>query len=349
MLFRTGLLSIAVSFTLPVLARPKIDVIVMKNGDRFTCEIKKLEKGVLYGSFDYIDGTVSLDWSKVARVESTQLFAVQTSGGLVYTGSLKTPATPADEPVKIDVVEPDNKEVPLVRSEVVDMQQTAQTFWKNFSGSLGSGLIYSRGNNTTQYNLTSDLAYRRPRWAVTANYSSSLSASSGAATSTRNQEYFQGLKLLQRSNWFVTGLASFLQSSQQGIQLQSSVGGGFGRFLTNTNRSQIAVMGGVAWQGTTYTGNYATLGQQNLAAGMAGASVQVFKFKVTTLNLTATVFPALTQPGRVQTNINSAYKIQIINNLWWNFTFYGNWDNRPPTGLSGSDYGASSGITYSFP
>jgi hypothetical protein len=343
---RTLLLLTAIVFAVPALARPKIDVIVMKNGDRFTCEIKKLEKGVLYASFDYIDGTTSLQWSKVARVESTQLFAVQTAGGDVYTGELKTPETTGGEAVKIDVVEPDSKEIPLPRAEVVQIQQTAESFWKNFNGSLSSGLMYTRGNNSTQYNLTSELAYRKPRWAVLGNYSSSLSSSSGSTASTRNQEYFQGLKLLNRSNWFYTGLASFLQSSQQGIQLQSSIGGGLGRFITNTNRSQISILGGLAWQGTTYEG---TSAPQKLIASMAGASVQVFKFKVTSLNLTVSVFPALSQPGRVQSNLNSSYKIQIINNLWWNFTVYGNWDNRPPAGLSGSDYGASSGITYSFP
>jgi hypothetical protein len=46
-----------------------------------TCEIKGLDAGVLYVSFDYIDGTTSVDWSKVARLESQQLFIVKTENG----------------------------------------------------------------------------------------------------------------------------------------------------------------------------------------------------------------------------------------------------------------------------
>ena len=46
-------------FTIPLFARDKTDVLVMKNGDRMTCQIKGLEAGVLYVSFDYIDGTAS--------------------------------------------------------------------------------------------------------------------------------------------------------------------------------------------------------------------------------------------------------------------------------------------------
>ena len=76
---------------LPLLARDKTDVLVMKNGDHMTCEVKGLTQGILYVSFDYIDGTTSVDWSKVLRVESSQLFVVKTAGGEVYSGTLERP------------------------------------------------------------------------------------------------------------------------------------------------------------------------------------------------------------------------------------------------------------------
>src|SRR6187455_3419500 len=71
-------------------ARPQTDVIVMANGDRFTCEIKKLERGVLYASFEYVDGTVSIQWSKVARVETNQLFLTHTQDGSRKLATEKT-------------------------------------------------------------------------------------------------------------------------------------------------------------------------------------------------------------------------------------------------------------------
>ena len=61
----------ALLLTTPVLAREKTDVLVMRNGDRMTCEIKGVSAGVLYVSFDYIDGTAAVDWSKLARVGKT--------------------------------------------------------------------------------------------------------------------------------------------------------------------------------------------------------------------------------------------------------------------------------------
>jgi hypothetical protein len=47
------------------------DTVIMKNGDRLTGEVKKLEQGVLYIETDYFSGSVGVDWLQVEKVEST--------------------------------------------------------------------------------------------------------------------------------------------------------------------------------------------------------------------------------------------------------------------------------------
>ena len=64
--FRHLILAFLFTLTVPLFARDKTDRLIMKNGDSLTCEIKGLEAGILYVSIDYIDGTASVDWSKVA-------------------------------------------------------------------------------------------------------------------------------------------------------------------------------------------------------------------------------------------------------------------------------------------
>src|SRR5271167_1027627 len=73
-------------------ARPRKDVLQFTNGDRVTCEIIKLEKGYLYVKLEYADGTVAMDWSKIARLESPQSFVVADKDGKRYTGSLRSEA-----------------------------------------------------------------------------------------------------------------------------------------------------------------------------------------------------------------------------------------------------------------
>jgi hypothetical protein len=338
----------ALVLTTPLFARENTDVLVMKNGDRMTCQIKGLDAGVLYVSFDYIDGTTSVQWSKVARLESKQLFIVKTEDGSVYTGSLNTPETPVGQPVKIQIVESPEKEVMLDSPHIVGITETSEKFWQRFNGQLNFGVIYSKGNSSTQYNFGSQAEYLRERWSAQGSLSSTLSSSSGVSASTRNLLDLGSSRLLPWNKYFYAGLGSFLQSSAQGITLQTTIGGGLGRYFKNTNQSKISVLGGIAWQSTKYQPSVVPLGTQNLAAAVIAANFSFFRFSKTNLTATATLLPDLTQPGRVQFNTNTTYYVKLIGNLSWNLSFYGNWDNRPPAGFSGSDYGSSSGLSWTF-
>jgi hypothetical protein len=343
--FLTSALALAAT---PLFARTNTDVLVMKNGDRMTCQVKGLDEGVLYVSFDYIDGTTSVQWSKVARLQSNQLFIVKTEDGSVYTGKLNTPETPVGQPVKIKIVESAEKEVVLDSPKIVGMSETSEKFWQRFNGQLNFGVIYSKGNESTQYSLGSQAEYLRERWSAQASFSSTLSSSSGTSASARNLLDLSGSHLLPWNNYFYSGLGSFLQSSAQGITLQTTIGGGVGRYLKNTNQSRISVLAGLAWQGTNYQPSIIPVGNQNLAAAVISADVNLFRFSKTNLSVTATLFPALSQPGRVRFNTNATYYVKLISNLSWNVSFYGNWDNQPPSGFSGSDYGSSSGLSWTF-
>jgi len=348
MSIRVLFLSVALLLATPLLAGDKTDVMVMKNGDRMTCQIKGLDGGVLYVSFDYIDGTASVDWAKVARVESKQLFIVKTQDGSMYTGTLRTAEMPADRPVKIQVVEAPEKASEIDRSEIVQMVQTSENFWRRFNGGVSWGIIYSKGNQSTQYNLGSQAAYVRERWSAKGDLSSNLSSSTGTNASTRNSLNLSALRLLPWNNWFYSGLGTFLQSSEQGINLQSTLGGGIGRYVKNTNQATVSLLGGVAWQQTVYKPSIVPLGSQNVASALIGADVRLFKFSKTNLTASALVLPALSQPGRFRFDTNATYYVKLFSNLSWNLSFYGNWDTQPPPGFSGSDYGTSSGLSWTF-
>jgi len=82
------ILGAALLLAAPLIARDHTDLIVMFNGDRITGEIKGLNPGVLRVDLDYVDGAISVQWSKVKHVESTQLFILQAQDGSFYTGTL---------------------------------------------------------------------------------------------------------------------------------------------------------------------------------------------------------------------------------------------------------------------
>ena len=250
--------------------------------------------------------------------------------------------------MEIEIVENAEKNVALEQQKVVTLNQTSNRFWQRFNGSFNSGLIYSKGNQATQYTFGTQVQYPRERWGTGASFDSTLAASTGVPTSTRNNGSLYVRHLLRWNNWFYTGVGDFLQSSEQGIDLQSNLGGGVGRYLKNTNRSTIALIGGLAWQNTRYSQSGAVGESQNETAALVGAEAEFFKFDKTNLTVSASIFPAISQPGRIYTNTNLTYYIKFFGNFTWNFSFYGNWDNEPPSHFVGSNYGTSSGLGWTF-
>ena len=123
----------------PLQAREKSDVIMMKNGDKITCEVKGLSSNTLFISVEYILNTLSVDWTKVAHIDSKQLFLVKTDDGTVYTGTLSTPETPAGRPLQIEILEAPEKMVTLERKRVVSVNETSSSFRERWNGQVSLG------------------------------------------------------------------------------------------------------------------------------------------------------------------------------------------------------------------
>jgi Protein of unknown function, DUF481 len=348
MSIRTTILCMTIFLSMPLFAQKSTDVLLMKNGDRLTCEIKGLSAGVLSVKLNYVDGTISVQWSQVAHMESNRLFLVHTESGEVYTGKLSTTGKSDDPPIRIEVAAVPPKEVEVAQRKIVKLNQTAETFWSRFDGAVDTDLLYSKGNESAQFNIGSQVEYARERWSTQFNFNSSLASNSGAAATTRNQIDLSTLRFLRWNNWFYAGTASFLQSTVQEIKLQTTLVGGVGRYLMNTNRASIYVIGGLGWQNADYGENAVDQGVQNTAVGFVATDFKVFKFKKTNLDVSASLIPAISDPGRVHFNTNAAYYIKVVNDLSWNASFYGSWDSRPPATFPKSDYGSSSGLSWTF-
>jgi len=147
---RTVVLSCTLLFAISLFARQKTDLLVMKNGDRITCEVKSLNAGVLSIALDYVDGTVSVDWSKVGRLESSQLFVVLTQDGSSHEGTLGSVQTVGNEPMRIQIIESQENTVEIESLQVVKMTETSEKIYQRFNGSINLGVIYSKGNSAQQ-------------------------------------------------------------------------------------------------------------------------------------------------------------------------------------------------------
>src|SRR4051794_24468741 len=330
----------------PAFAREKTDVIVMKNGDRITGEVKRLENGILKVDLDYVDGTLSISWLKVDRMESKALFLVQLENGDMFSGKVIT--SQGLTPSSIEIQPEGEQPFKVDESRVVRMTQTSESVLHRFSANVTLGATYSKGNNATQYNIGSAVDYTDTRWGTDLNQSSNLASNTGAPTTTRNQVDLTAYHLSRWPNYFYEGTAGFLQSSVQGINQQTTLGMGVGRFLKNSNMIRFTILGGLGWQRTYYVPEVATQQLQDTAVGLISSNLEAFRFKKTRLKVYGTLAPALSQRGRLFSRVNATYYLSVFGKVDWNFSFYGSWDTQPPSHLPSSDYGTSTGLSYTF-
>src|ERR1044072_5454176 len=87
---RSGIIIIInLLFVLTATAKNVDDVVVLKNGDRLTGEIKGLQSGELRFKSDYMAEAVRLDWSRVERLESRSTFMIWLVDGKLVTDVLR--------------------------------------------------------------------------------------------------------------------------------------------------------------------------------------------------------------------------------------------------------------------
>ena len=91
----------------------------------------------------------------------------------------------------------------------------------------------------------------------------------------------------------------------------------------------ISVYGGVAWLNIAYHEQLVAAPSQQVTSALIVGKVSLFRFDRTNLDVVATVLPALSDLGRIHTNVNVAYYIKLWSKFTWNISFYGNWDNQP--------------------
>src|ERR1043166_5958912 len=84
-------------FFLELTAVAKSDVVVLKNGDRMTGEIKGLQRGELRIKSDYMAEAVRLDWSKVESLESKSTFMIWLVDGKLVTDVMRLLPTKSSE------------------------------------------------------------------------------------------------------------------------------------------------------------------------------------------------------------------------------------------------------------
>jgi putative salt-induced outer membrane protein YdiY len=313
------------------------DVVITTTGDRLVGEIIRVEKDVLTLSTGYSDADFKIEWDKVASIESSRQFLVETFDGKRLSGPLKM------DPNAKGALQIAGASVPL--AQVSAVLPFERKFWSRFESTLDFGYSMTRSNSATQLSLASSLSYRDEHH-YDVLFANVFRSSQDNAPDTQRWDLGNDFRRFLGSRWYVNTTQDFLNSEEQGLDLRTTIGGGGGRYLMRTPSQHLAVGGGLAWTNENYSD--ATLPTKDSAEAYLSTEFMTEKLKITDVITRFTYYPSLTIADRYRL----AYRFDLDFNLpgdWYlRIGFFDNYDSKPPEGFSRNDYGWSNAFGFKF-
>ena len=322
------------------------DVVVLKNGDRLTGEIKGLSRGELSIKADYMAEAVRLDWARIERLESKSTFMISLVNGKLFTSLMRLIPGNSNEIPNFVIGSSVDAQVRVHQLDVIRIVPAEPGFWRRLEGSIDLGFSFTSGNDQYQTQLTSTTTYRTGDHSFTASIDSAFSGQPEGDSTTRNQFTFDYRKQLT-PRFFVGGIFDLLQSDQQSLKLRTSAGGLVGRNLLQTEHSRLSIFGGVVGTRENYSAAIGKPKSTN-ADALAGVDFSTFRFKTTDIRSRFSLFPSLTTPGRMRLQAASDLHIKIVKDLYWGFHVYENFDSKPPVRADKNDLGISTSLGWKF-
>ena len=185
----------------------KTDLVILKNGDHITGEIKGVSRGKLDYSTDDA-GRLSIEWTKVARVTSPNPFNVEVSSGARYFGRLSSPER--DGYVVIQDVRADT----LAVEDVIDVTPLSASVTQRVMSYLDVGFTLAKANQATTFSLSGKTNYRGPEFGSQLSYDSYAQGQESVPTTTRNT-LGQTVTWYVLERWSAVGLAQFEQNEKK--------------------------------------------------------------------------------------------------------------------------------------
>ena len=321
-----------------VFAATKTDIIELVNGDRITCEIKKLDRGKLTVKTDGL-GTISIEWDDIVHITSKARYDVELASGQRTFGSLGR-----GDKRTVDIVEGSHTER-LALGDIVRIVPLGVTFWRRLDGSISAGFSFTEANSQTQWTFDTNVSYRSRRWLTELDGDSLLTINDDTDRQSRNNLALQSQRFL-RPRWSALGFLQFQQNEELSLDLRSLVGVGAGRILAQSNRTLVTALAGIAFTREQYSGE----GDQNVAEAVAGGSWEWFTFDGRSTNLSTATYTyyALNGDSRIRLEMNTSFKSDIVGDLYWSINAFESFNSQPPMDQKKSDFGISATIGWTF-
>jgi len=316
------------------------DRIFLKNGDVITGNIKQLDRGKLRFKTLTMD-TVFINWVDIESIDSVKYLRIEQVDGTFNNGVIQK----ADLSAELVIEDHGQQvEVPILAVSTIQPIRVKQSFWRRLEGDFSAGIDFKTASEILLINLSSNLRFREEKYEL--SFSANWNETSHTETNNSSRADISGTysKFL-KNRWFWQGLAGLERNEELGLNKRILAGATAGRYLIQSPTLRIELNAGLV-------GNWEDRedGTSQSAEGLISSSLEIFKhtLPVTRISANINIFPGITESGRMRVNTNISLRNEVVRSVFWDLTFFSNFDNRPPEGSSEEDYGIVTSIGATF-
>ena len=325
----------------PAGAADNTDVVIFNNGDRLTGELKSLERGKLRFKTD-ATGTIPIEWDDVAYLRSNQNVQVETADGVRYFGNLTASAAR-----KTIVVAEDFGPVELDADTVVLMSPIEAKGLNRLDGDITAGYNFTKANSVQQVNFGLDVDVRSETRIFNFTANTTQSDSDDSESSQRHNISVSHTRLWPR-RWFGTTVLGLDRNDELNLDLRTSLGYLAGRYVKQTNSALLALGAGAQVSRENIAG---AVEDEQTVEGVLRVDWDWFRYDSPELDLGTSLrlYPNLSDTGRVRGEFDITLRWEIIDDLFWQLSFYESYDSDPvDTEANSNDYGITTSLGWSF-
>jgi hypothetical protein len=335
---------------LPAIAHAQPPALVeVATGDRIAGDVRRLQRGRLDfrtpaastpGAQRWA-GTISIVWSEVVRLTSTQTLEIELSSGERFTGSISSPAAG-----QLVVQTSRGPTRPIAMKDVVRIIRIEDGFSARTTASVDFGLTFANAENARTFTLNGDAEHVSPshRYETRVAAASWLTARDDADRLTRN-EYSVDVRRLLSNRWFALGKAQFQQDEPQELDFRFVGMGGIGRLLVHANRTLLDVRGGLDYDVENYQNRDSTDHSGELFGGLDWAWFE--PGSSTEASAATTGFVSLTR-SRFRLDVDGNIRRDVFWDIYWALNVHERYDSDPPGDRPRTDFGFSFSLGWTF-
>lgn len=323
----------------PVFAE-KTDIVVLKNGDKVTGEVKRLARGKLEFSTDSM-GTVYIEWADIEAVISDTSQSVELSNGQRFFGPLQE-----SENTEMVSIETEEGAVGVGYVDIIGMYPVEAGFWSRLDLTASLGFSWDKASEVGKYSFAVDSVFRDPEFISYAGVSTEVTTLDREDDTRRANANINHIRLKPNKR-FINYFAQVESNRELGIDLRSLAGAGYGWNPIRSSNSMFLITAGLS-----VNHEIPVEGESEANLEAVGKLVyEYYRYTDPERNLTTdfSIYPSVTDLGRWRADFNTDFRLEFVGDLFWVLTLYANFDSDPISeDASNSDYGVISSLAYKF-